>query len=221
MNLKIFSKRLFKYLLYLLLLLFIFLFSIDVYVSNSTKKLTYNSVHDIPYKKVGLLLGTSKYQKIKGVNLFYLYRLDAAIKLFRSGKISYILISGDNAIMSYNEPIMMKKDLIKRGIPESKIFLDFAGFRTFDSVIRANKVFQEDSFTIISQQFQNERALFIAAHNEMDCIAFNAQEVTKKYGFFVILREKFARVRMILDFLLGVTPKFLGDLVKIEEIQVK
>ena len=118
--------------------------------------------------------------------------------------------------MSYNEPIMMKKDLIKRGIPENKIFLDFAGFRTLDSVIRASKVFQENSFTIISQQFQNERALYIARNNHMDCVAFNAQEVSKKYGFFVSIREKFARVKMLIDFVFNVTPKFLGDPVKIE-----
>jgi SanA protein len=205
-----------KWLLLVLSFLVVLIFVVDYYVSQTTQKLTYNSVEKVPYHKVGLLLGTSKYQKIKGVNLFYVYRLDAAEALYRAGKISFILISGDNAKMSYNEPIMMKKDLIKRGIPENKIFLDFAGFRTLDSVIRASKVFQENSFTIISQQFQNERALYIAKKNQLDCVAFNAQEVSKKYGFFVAIREKFARVKMLLDFVFNVTPKFLGDPVKIE-----
>ena len=216
MSFKLKSFKILKLLFFAVLILLTSIFFIDFYVSKNTEAYNYSSIHDIPYKKVGLLLGTSKYQKKRGVNLYYKYRLDAAELLFKSGKISYILISGDNAKMSYNEPIMMKQDLIKRGIPESKIFLDFAGFRTLDSVVRAKKVFQEQSFTIISQQFQNERALYIASKNNLNCVAFNAKEVSKKYGFFVSIREKFARLKMMLDFIFDVAPKFLGDPVKIE-----
>lgn len=208
-------KKLAKIILWLSLIGLLILFCTDIYVSNSTKNQTYESVDVIPYNKVGLLLGTSKYQKIKGVNLYYKYRLDAAVALFKANKISYILISGDNAKMSYNEPIMMKKDLIKRGIPEEKIFLDFAGFRTLDSVVRAKKVFQLSGFTIISQEFQNERALFIANKNSLKCVAFNAEKVSKSYGLLVSIREKFARVKMMLDFFFNVSPKFLGDPVEI------
>ena len=216
MNFRTKIKKVLYFLGLLMVLILGLIFFVDFYVAYKTKEFTYNSTDEIPFKKVGLLLGTAKYQKLRGVNLYYQYRIDAAVNLYKSGKVSYLLISGDNAIMSYNEPIMMKKDLIKRGVPDSCIFLDFAGFRTFDSVVRAKKVFQQNSFTIISQQFQNERALFIAQKNHLDCVAINAKEVSRKYGLLVTIREKFARVKMMIDFIVGVKPKFLGDPVKIE-----
>jgi SanA protein len=74
-------------------------------------------------------------------NLYYSHRIDAAEKLFKSGKIEFILISGDNSREEYDEPTDMKNDLVERGVPENKIYLDYAGFRTLDSVIRANAIF--------------------------------------------------------------------------------
>ena len=87
------------------------------------------------------------------------------MELFQAGKISRILVSGDNRRMNYNEPVEMRKALIAHGIPDSVIVMDFAGIRTLDSVIRAKKVFGQDRFTIISQRFHNERALYIAGRN--------------------------------------------------------
>ena len=81
---------------------------------------------------------------------------------YNSGKVKYLLLSGDNAQHSYNEPSTMRKDLVNAGIPASKIVLDFAGFRTLDSVVRTRKVFDTNGFTIITQRFHCERALYIA-----------------------------------------------------------
>ena len=128
----------------------------------------------------------------------------------------YIIISGDNSKKEYNEPQMMKEDLVSSGIDSTIIYLDYAGFRTFDSVIRAREIFGQNSFTIISQRFHNERALFITNAEGMDAIAFNARDVSKRYGFKVQLREKFARVKVFIDYLLGIDPKFLGEKIKIE-----
>src|SRR5699024_6999105 len=114
---------------------------------------TCSSVEEIPQNKVGLLLGTSQYLKGGGVNPFFKYRIEAAVELYNHGKIDFILVSGDNKHSSYNEPRDFKQALITAGIPDDKIILDYAGFRTLDSVIRANKVFGQDSITIISQQF--------------------------------------------------------------------
>jgi len=90
-------------------------------VSNGTKNRIYSSTEEIPANKIGLLLGTGKYLTNGHVNLYYKYRLDAAYELFRSGKIKYILISGDNSRKDYDEPSMMKEDLIAMGIPASRI----------------------------------------------------------------------------------------------------
>jgi len=175
----------------------------------------YQDIKSVPYNKVGLLLGTSKYISSGRINLYYSYRIQAATKLFENKKISYILVSGDNGDKYYNEPKKIKEDLIKSGIPKDRIVLDYAGFRTLDSVIRASEVFGETNFTIISQRFHNERAIYLASKFGNSAIGFNATSVSRRYGLKVQLREYLARVKVFLDLLLGVKPKFLGEKISI------
>lgn len=191
-------------------------FGIDYWVKNNAKDKVFNEVSKIPTKKVGLLLGTSKFLKNGHKNLYYHYRILAATELYKNGKLNYILISGDNSQKEYNEPQMMKEDLIAKGIPENKIYLDYAGFRTLDSVIRAHKVFGQKEFIVISQQFHNERAIFLAESYNIKVIGFNAKDVSFSSGFKTIFREKLARVKMILDLIIQVQPKFLGKKIEIQ-----
>lgn len=179
-------------------------------VTRAAEGKLYSSVATVPFRKTGMVPGTSKFLPKGYLNPYYVYRLHAAIDLYRSGKISVILVSGDNGRKSYNEPEMMRSDLIHAGIDSSHIYLDYAGFRTFDSMVRLHDIFSQDSVTVISQQFQNERALYIASRLGISAIGFNAQDVNKSLGFRVQLREKFARVKVILDFLFGKKPKYLG-----------
>lgn len=175
----------------------------------------YDSVKEIPANRVGLLLGTSKYLRSGRVNLYYKFRLNAAIKLFEAGKIKYILVSGDNGKKDYDEPTDIFNDLVARGIPQHKIFLDYAGFRTLDSVVRAKKIFGQNKVTFISQKFHNERAVMIGYFKGVKAIGFNAKDVTGRYGLKVQVREYFARVKMFLDILTFKSPKFLGDKIKV------
>ena len=185
-------------------------------VDSKTDDLVYTDVQKIPHRKVGLLLGTSKLLDNGWVNLYFKYRIDAATALFKAGKIDYILISGDNGTKEYNEPEDMRQALIENGIPPGRIFLDYAGFRTFDSVFRADKIFGQKKFTIISQDFHTRRAIYIARNLGLDAIGFNAQDVSRNFGFKTQLREKFARTNMFLDFIFSAKPKFLGDKIRIE-----
>lgn len=187
----------------------------DYLISQKAQEFVYSKVTEIPKNKVGLLLGTSKYMAKGGINLYYAYRIDAAVALFNAGKIDYILISGDNSHISYNEPDTFKKDLIKRGIPADRIVLDYAGFRTLDSVVRAKAIFGQHTITIISQQFHNERAIYIAKKYDIDAIAFNAQDVTNRYGLKTRLREYLARSKAFIDVMLNVQPKFFGEQIPI------
>ena len=177
---------------------------------------TYTSVNEITENKVGLVLGTSKYLVNGQVNLYYKYRINAAVELYKSRKIEYIIVSGDNATKEYNEPSRFKNDLIKAGIPEDKIFLDYAGFRTLDSVVRVKEIFGQTSVTIVSQQFHNERAIYLANYFGIKAIGFNAKDVSSKYGLKVQLREYLARVKVFVDILLNVQPKFLGKSIEIK-----
>ena len=184
-------------------------------VKHDVKESLYDNITETPSKKVGLLLGTAKYVKGGWINLYYTHRITAAVELYKAGKIEYILISGDNGRESYDEPTLMKEDLMAAGIPESAIYLDYAGFRTLDSVVRCKKIFGELDILVISQQFHNERAVYIARAKGMQAIGYNAQDVNAKYGFKTRIREYLARTKMFLDLWFGKEPKFLG-----EEIQI-
>lgn len=177
---------------------------------------TYSSVEAIPHNKVGVVLGTSKFLKNGNKNLFYRYRIQAALDLYKSGKIDCILVSGDNGHHSYDEPTTMQNDLIAQGVPKEKIYLDYAGFRTLDSMVRTKEVFGQNEFTVISQPFHNQRAIAIAQWKGYTAIGYNAKAVGGKNGLKVYIREFFARVKMMLDMVLGIEPKFYGPQVEIK-----
>ncbi|MEL0644729.1 ElyC/SanA/YdcF family protein [Olleya sp. Ti.3.14] len=186
------------------------LFMAHFYINYNAKDKLYNDVNAIPENQVGLLLGTSKFISNNTINLYYKYRLKAAYLLYKNKKVERILISGDNSTSYYDEPSTFKHDLINLGIPEDKIILDYAGFRTLDSVIRANKIFGLDSFTIISQKFHNQRAIYLAQHYNLNVIAFNAKDVKRRYGLRTNAREYLARTKAIIDVIINTQPKFLG-----------
>ncbi|MFI5196722.1 MAG: vancomycin high temperature exclusion protein [Chitinophagales bacterium] len=184
-------------------------------VNKSTEKQLYTDVNQIPKNKVGLLLGTAKFKdKAKHIiNPYYQNRIDATVALYMAGKIDFIIVSGDSATY-YNEPGLMKSDLIAQGVPANRIYVDNAGFRTLDSILRCRDIFGEDHITIISQEFHNQRALFIANHKHVTAIAFNATEGNIFIGF--VFREKLARVKMVLDLVLNTQAKYYGERVEIK-----
>ena len=172
----------------------------------------FNDLTTIPENKVGLVLGTSKKTGSGSPNVFFVNRIKAAAQLYKAGKIKHILVSGDNRRHDYDEPTDMKLALIAEGVPDSCITLDYAGLRTFDSVVRCYEIFGQKNFTIISQDFQNERALFVANHTpEINAIAYNAKSVSFKYHPKTFVREIGARVRCVLDvYILNTRPHHLG-----------
>jgi len=194
------------------LLILISNYSIEKYAKNKT----FSDVSIIEKNKVGLVLGTSKTLNNGMINLYFTFRINATVELYNNGKIDFILISGDNGNKDYDEPTDFKNELIKKGIPENKIFLDFAGFRTLDSVIRSKEIFGQKSITIISQQFHNERAIYLAKNYGITAIGFNARDVSGRYGLKVQIREYLARTKVFIDILLGVKPKFLGNKIEIK-----
>ncbi len=203
----------------LIILLALFLIAIlvsDNIINNSTKDYVYNSIDKIPANRVGLLLGTSKFLKNGNPNNYFNNRIIAVINLFNAKKIEFIVISGDNSTENYNEPQEMKNELIKSGIPENKIFLDYAGFRTYDSVIRLNKILGQTDFTIISQEFHNQRAIYIAQANNLKAIGYNAEDIDLYNGFKTQVREKLARLKVFIDLLIEKEPKFLGEKIEIK-----
>lgn len=196
--------------------IYLILASCDSIIENATIDRTYWNLKEVPKNKVGLVLGTSNRLVGGGSNPYYTNRIKATLELFKAGKIDYVLVSGDNSTQYYNEPTVFKKDLVLGGIPSEKIFLDYAGFRTLDSMVRAKYIFGLDSVTIISQKFHNERAIYIAEQKGLYAIGYNAEDLSIKYGLKVHLREYFARVKVFIDLALNTQPKFFGEKIEIK-----
>jgi SanA protein len=207
-------KILFVFILLIGLTLLLIYFC-DQQVRTAAQGKMFSNAAEIPHQHVGLLLGTAKYLQNGGINPYYSYRIEAAAALLKAGKIDYLVISGDNSRKEYNEPEMMQQDLIVAGIDSSRIYLDYAGFRTFDSMIRFREIFSQDTVTVISQKFHNERALYIAKREGITAIGFNARDVDAEAGLRIQLREKLARVKVFADYLFNTEPKFLGPKVSI------
>ena len=185
---------------------------IDLYISRFSDSYLFDDYSEMPDNKCGLLLGTSKYNARGGINPYFSSRLDAAAKLYHSGKVRYIIASGDNSEVAYNEPRTMAAGLRERGVPAEKIFLDYAGFRTLDSMVRGREIFGQNSVTVISQRFHNERAVYIGRIYGISAIGFNAVDTEYTSNQFVRLREVFARLKAFIDVnIIKVQPKFLGE----------
>jgi SanA protein len=185
-------------------------------INSFSEQYIYNSTDSIPSCKTAILLGTSKFMRSGTKNYFFYNRIKAAETLFKSGKVQFVIISGDNSLSYYNEPEDMKKELMKAGVPDSCIFLDYAGFRTFDSMIRAKEVFGQTKFIVVSQEFHNERAIFIARKYGIEAYGYNAEDVSAASGFKTKVRELFARVKVFIDVYSNKQPKFLGDKIIIQ-----
>lgn len=193
-----------------------------IVVWNANGKI-YTKIEDIPASDIGLLLGTPPQTRYGGMsNSFFNYRIDAAEALYKAGKIGYLLISGDdNSLNGLNEVQCMKDSLIIRGIPASVIFLDGKGLRTFDSVVRTSTLFGVKSFTVISQKFHNERAIYLAEHLNLDIEkvqAFNAKSPTSKLSLLTYLREYLARVKMFMDIFFKDEIEVLDEKIDLNEV---
>ncbi|WP_428812950.1 SanA/YdcF family protein [Vibrio makurazakiensis] len=194
----------------LLLVTVVTVIAIDRWVSWQAEERILLSLDDVPEMDVAVVLGTSKYLG-RTLNEYYSHRIDAAIELYQLDRVHHFLLSGDNAHRSYNEPWTMKRDLLQSGVPEEAINLDYAGFRTLDSIVRAKEIFDTDNFLIITQKFHCERALFIARSFDIKAQCFAVSGPTKHSGITIRLREVFARSKAFLDlYIIGTMPKFLG-----------
>ena len=204
-----------KWIFCLGLVLLGFILYSNIRIDRYAKGRLYDTVSAVPHYHTALVLGTSPIGRNGGPNLYFLSRIDATAKLYEAGKIDRILVSGDNRKVEYNEPEEMKKALVDKGIPEEVIFLDYAGFRTFDSVVRAKEVFGQSEFIVVSQRFHNERAVFIAGKKGIKAAGFNAADVRASYGFITHVREWGARCKVFIDLMFGKKPHFLGEPVDI------
>lgn len=196
----------------LALLLIIIIASYSVVVWNASGR-TYDNAADIPHNKVGLLLATSPITPDGSHNYYFDNRIIAADELYKAGKIDMIIASGGDYTKQQkngcDEPAAIRDSLVARGVPSSKIVLDYEGLRTLNSIVKAKEVYGLDTVTIISQEYHNERAIYLADHYGLHAVGYNAEPSPVRLNRIRnTLREYLARPKMFLDLLTGTTPTF-------------
>jgi SanA protein len=168
-------------------------------IARAAKNKTYSNLSLVPQRHVGLLLGCPTRTRNGSPNPFFENRVVAAAELYHHGKVDYLVVSGGSHLRETNEPNDMNTALLEMGVPSERIYVDEAGFRTLDSIVRAKEIFGQDRITIISQRFHNQRAIFLASHRGIDAIGFNAPEVPVRNSLKTRYREQLARIRAVLD----------------------
>lgn len=215
-QLKKYRKRLLIYSLLAILVVALITALANWKIEKDTKDFVFDDVNDIPAQKVALVLGTAKNIGNRP-NIYFTNRIKAAADLYKAGKVKKFLVSGDNSRKEYNEPKDMRNALVEAGVPDSIIHFDYAGLRTLDSVVRANKIFGQDAFIIVSQKFHNQRAIFLAQYYGYEVYGYNAVDLSiNRSSFKTKVRELFARVKVFIDIIVGKGPKFLGETIDIE-----
>lgn len=179
-------------------------------VTRAAEGRLYDRSAALPERNVGLVLGA------RPGNTFFTRRIDAAAELYHAGKVSYLLVSGDNSRRDYDEPSAMAQALNRLGVPASAIYCDYAGFTTLDSVVRAREIFNQQRITIVSQAFHNQRAVYLARHYGIDAVGLNADDPPRRHQYRTLLRERLARVRAVFDAQIWRRePHFLGPKITI------
>ncbi len=191
-------------------------------ISNQVIRITaeshlFDSAESVPYNRVALVLGTSHRMRDGGPNPYFHNRMEAAAHLYHSGKVRYILVSGDNRTRYYDEPGRMRDALLELDVPPDVIYMDHAGLRTLDSVLRAKEIFGLDSMTIVSQRFHNQRAVYIAKQHGIEVAAYNARDVPSHRNDKTRMREWFAKANVFWDIISGTQPQLPGEEVNIGE----
>jgi SanA protein len=189
----------------------------NVIITVSSRNSLYDKMDEVAPHKVGVVLGTSRYLRSGERNPWFKHRIAAAARLYHAGKIQYIILSGDNRSIYYNEPEQMKREILTHNVPDSVLYLDYAGLRTLDSMVRSREIFGQDSIIVISQKFHNERAVFLAKAHNIKAIGFNAPSPGIEYQSKVMMREILARVKVFVDLFTGKQPAHMGEQIQISD----
>ncbi len=200
----------------LLLLIIAFVVAANAWVIQRTRDGIITDMSNLPSNDVALVLGTSRYVGGRWPNPFFEGRIKAAARLYAEGRVRHLLVSGDNGRVGYDEPTWMRDALIARGVPAAAITLDYAGFRTLDSMARAKTVFGLERFTIVTDDFHQPRAIFLARSLGLDVIGFPSEHVPFRWSKKTLARELASRTVACLDiYVLHTKPRFYGPRVEI------
>jgi len=211
---KLLALRIVRYLILLGLLGLLLTTYLAYHINKETEAYIYDRVEELPSTYTALVLGASV-RRNGELSTMLRDRVESALLLYNKGKIKRFLVSGDNRTTNYNEPVAMKKYLLERGVPEEDIFMDFAGFDTYDSVYRASYIFEVDSAIVVSQRFHLPRAIYIARSMGLNFYGYNGDRREYELESRNRFREVAANVKAWIELLIDKEPHFKGDKIPI------
>jgi len=186
---------------------------VNIHINNNAKNICY--LEDT-HKQAALVLGARVYSDRRLSGIFQ-DRIDTAIYLYNNKKVDKIIISGDHGQDNYDEVNVAKDYLLSKNIKNEDIFLDHAGFDTYDSIYRAKEIFQAQSLVVVTQNFHLKRALYIANNLDMDVCGYSS-DLHRYYGENKRqAREVLAKVKAWFNVAFNSKPKFLGDKIPLTE----
>ncbi|MEU5161378.1 ElyC/SanA/YdcF family protein [Streptomyces sp. NPDC020875] len=166
------------------------------------------TVADVPDRDVAVVFGAGLWN---GRPTPYLaHRLDTAAELYGAGKVRVVLVTGDNSREEYDEPDAMRTYLTGKGVPDDRIVSDYAGFDTWDSCVRAKKIFGVDDAVLITQGFHIRRALALCGSAGIDAYGVGVEEPHDGTWYYGGARELAAAGKAALDSVFKPDPRFLG-----------
>jgi SanA protein len=174
-----------------------------------------DEIEEAPHAQTAIVLG-AQVRPDGSMSWMLEDRVETAARLYNAGKVDRVLVTGDHGRLEYDEPNTMKRALIDRGVPAGDIFTDHAGFDTWDSVVRAKKVFKVDSALIVTQGFHTPRAVWLARRAGLpaDGVTSDLRDYGRS-GQKSQVREVLARVKAVSSVIRGADPKFLGPAIPI------
>ena len=188
----------------------LFLTAVDFYVSLAGRKGMYRDVGNLPEAQAVLVLGASVFRSGQMSDVFR-DRATVALEVYNAGKVKKILVSGDYRANEYDEVDAAKKFFLEKGVPAEDIFLDYAGYDTYDSVYRAKYVFKIKTLIISTQDFHLPRALYLARGLGIEVSGISADLRTYSLGIRNFFRENAAHVKAFWELTTREKSAVLGD----------
>jgi SanA protein len=173
------------------------------------------TLENVPERPVAIVYGARVYDDGR-LSAMLADRVEVGVRLYHAGKVQALLLTGDNHLLTYNEPEAMRQYALQRGVPDSAIVLDYAGFSTYDSCYRARDIFKVQQAILVTQEFHLDRALLICNGLGLEAVGVAADFVRPTgYSNFSLaqseIREFPATVLAMFDLLRGDKPVYLGE----------
>jgi SanA protein len=179
-------------------------------INKNTSELIYEDTESIPPAETVLILGSKVFSDGRLSHVLE-DRVLTALELYEQGKVEKFLVSGDHGKKYYDEVNAVRKFLLSRGVKAGDIFLDHAGFDTYDSFYRARDIFKVNKMIVVTQEFHLPRALYIGKSLGLDVCGLKADKRVYRANAYNNLRELFSSSKAYLEVAFNVKPHHLGE----------